>query len=55
MNFGKKFEPITDKNIETVFERFYALITQNIDIYASLKKSAKSKSIFKTNLASPKD
>ena len=35
--FWQKIPKITDKNIETIFEQYYTLITQNIDKDAPLK------------------
>ena len=39
--FWQKIPTITDKNIETIFEQFYTLITQNIDKHAPLKKASR--------------
>ena len=37
--FWQKITTITEKNIKTIFEQFYTLITQNVGKHASLKKN----------------
>ena len=39
--FWQKIPTKTNKNIKTIFEQFYTLITQNIDKHAPLKKAGR--------------